>query len=230
MSARRGNLHCTLDILLSKHFGKIQIRMHILHLGLRETERGNLLPPFEMRENLFEIFGRINRNVSGKRRLHRILRRQNHRRHTGIPRRHRHRERSLNRSQIARERQLSDADAVLRNRRAGILRMQQSEQDRQIIDRSFFFDICRCQIDRNMRRCKRCPAGARRRTDPLARFPDRHSRQSDQIERRQSARHLTFHRHQISVNTIESGRLYCRNHPCHPRCFLFYYCIVFLIL
>ena len=199
MSARSRDLERALDVLLSLDVGKIR------HRCPRRVELGALralykLLPGQMRRQLGDSLHRVHRKPVGKRRLARVLRRDEEMLHPRALRRQRHRQRARDRAHLPRQRQLTDERALLPRRFDVAGGGEYAHEHRQVVHRSGLFLVRRGEVDCHAADREGKAAVFYRGAHTLARLLHRRIGQTHDVERRQPAGDINLHRHLVPAD------------------------------
>ena len=207
MTSGGGNLHCTLDILLTLDIGKVGI-LHIAFVYLPLRHGLNRVLATKMCDKLRHIFDRIYRHTLGVRCLLGIIRRHEQVLYP-LPRRgKRHGQGAVNRPQLTVERKLAEEGAVglwlLYRARRG----KNTEHYRQVVNRTCFFRVRRCEIDRHPADREFESVAFYRGSNPLTGLLDGSIRQSDNIEIKQSVGNKALDSDGIAAYALYSEGMY----------------------
>ena len=109
-----------------------------------------------------------------------------------------HGQNALDPAHLAAQRKLAHESGVGKVALELTARLQQSDQDGQIVNRAFLLFVGRRQIDRDVAEREFEPRVAQRGTHPLAGFAHRRVRQTDHVEFRHPAGKIRFDLHRVS--------------------------------
>ena len=215
MSARCSDLQRALRVLLPLHIRKVRQK---LPFRLRFPARGRFhrLLAREMRRQLPHRLHAVDRQSVGQRGLRRIFRRDVQLLHAKLPRRQRHRQHAAHRPQLAFQTQLTEERALRLRQTDEFTRREDTEQDRQIIERAGFFRARGGQIQCDPADREPEAAVFHRCAHALPCLFDGGVRQADDLKARQPVRNITFHRDLIAPDPIQSHRPYPAEHTHVP--------------
>ena len=221
MPARGGDLQGALDILLPHDVGKVGtlfVRLFRLPLRLGPERRFAL----QMLHKGHNVRHAVNGHAVGKRCLHGVGRGDIERFDAGARRGHRHGQHAVHRAQCAGERKLADKGRVPGGRLDLLCAGEDTEKDRQIVERAFFLEPRRSKIHRDAGDGKLHAAVFHRRAHALARFLDRRVAEANDVERGKPPGKEALHRDLIARDALKAERTHCCDHilllPLPRRC------------